>query len=180
MSNRVLDIHSQVKMAICLSLLCVSAYITIPVPFASAMLSAQTVVLNLMAFVLRPKQTLTVILVYLALGMVGIPVFVGGSAGIGEFFGPRGGFLIAFAVAYPLISLLKGNNISFKRYSLVALLIGLPVSYFGAVLSVMYFMQVDIRSACFITVIPFLPGDIIKIFVAAGIGTRLNRIWPEK
>lgn len=177
MSAKVFDVKSLTRMAVSLALLAVSAYITIPVPFASAMVSAQTIVLNLAAFILLPKQTFVLMLVYLLLGAVGMPVFVGGSCGIGEFFGPRGGFLIAFAIAYPLVSLLKGKTVSFKRYCLAAIAVGIPITYIGAVLSVMYFMQVDIKAAFFITVLPFLPGDIIKAFVAAGLGARLNKIF---
>ena len=179
MSNRTFGVYSLTKMAICLSLLCVSAYITIPVPFASAMLSAQTIVLNLAAFILRARQTLVVMLIYLLLGAIGIPVFVGGSCGIGEFFGPRGGFLFAFAVAYPLISLLKGKKHSVKRYFLTAVAVGIPITYLGAVISVMYFMQVDLKAAFLITVLPFLPGDVIKAFIASIIGVRINNVRSD-
>ena len=70
------DVHSITKMAICVALLCVSAYISFPLPFASAMVTALTVAMNLAAFILTPQQTLVVMLMYTAIGAAGLPVFV--------------------------------------------------------------------------------------------------------
>jgi biotin transport system substrate-specific component len=45
------------KMSICIALLCVSAYISFPLPFTPAMVTAQTVMINLIALILTPKQS---------------------------------------------------------------------------------------------------------------------------
>ena len=101
------SIRTITKMSICVALCCVSAYISIPLPFTTAMITALTVVMNLTAFILKPKQTLIVMLVWILLGSAGLPVFVGGTAGFGRLFGPTGGFIIAFAIAYPPCQLVK-------------------------------------------------------------------------
>ena len=54
------SIRTITKMSICVALCCVSAYISIPLPFTTAMITALTVVMNLTAFILKPKQTLIV------------------------------------------------------------------------------------------------------------------------
>ena len=71
------SIRTITKMSICVALCCVSAYISIPLPFTTAMITALTVVMNLTAFILKPKQTLIVMLVWILLGSAGLPVFVG-------------------------------------------------------------------------------------------------------
>ena len=174
------DVHSITKMAICVALLCVSAYISFPLPFASAMVTALTVTMNLAAFILTPQQTLVVMLMYTAIGAAGLPVFVGGAAGIGEIFGPRGGFLIAFIVAYPIVSCLKGRSISFKRYSLMAILVGIPITYIGGLASLMFFMHLSLLQAVMAAVVPFIPGDIFKAVLAAWLGVRLNRFFAQQ
>lgn len=173
------NVHSMTKMAVCIALHCLGAYISFPLPFASAMITALTIVMNLTAFILTPKQTFIVIFTYLLLGIAGLPVFVGGAAGIGEVFGPRGGFLIAFLIAYPLVSLFKGKTNSVKRYALTAILLGIPITYIGGLLSVMWFLKLDIEQAVLISVIPFIPGDIIKAVIAALLGVKLNKILRE-
>ncbi len=174
------SVRSLTKMAICVALLCVSAYISFPLPFASAMITALTIVMNLAAFVLTPQQTLIVMVVYLLMGAAGLPVFVGGAAGFGEIMGPRGGFLLAFVIAYPIVSALKGTAYSFRRYFLIAVLVGIPLTYIGGLLSLMYFMHLELWAAMLAAVFPFIPGDILKAAAAAYLGVKLNRIFSQE
>ena len=176
MNNNISSIHNLVKMSICTAILCISAYISFPLPFAAALLTALTITLNLIAFILTPKQTFTVIILYLLLGTAGLPVFVGGMSGVSEILSPRGGFLLSFPFAYTCVSLCKGKNISFTRYFSTALFIGIPLTYLGGVLSVISYLNIDLYHALFISVFPFLPGDIIKAFAAALLGVKINKI----
>ncbi|MGN0940369.1 MAG: biotin transporter BioY [Selenomonadaceae bacterium] len=177
---RLFDVRSMTRMAILVAILCVSAYISFPVPFASAMVTALTAAMNLAAFLLTPKQTLVVMLLYTAIGAAGLPVFVGGAAGIGEIFGPRGGFLIAFIIAYPLVSYLKGRDISFKRYAIAAVLVGIPITYIGGLISLIAFTKLTLAEAVMAAVVPFIPGDIVKALLAAWIGVRLNKVFKTE
>ena len=168
------------KMAICVALLCVAAYISFPLPFTVAMITALTIVMNLAAFILTPKQTFTVLAVYIFLGAAGVPVFTGGAAGLGKLLGPTGGFLFAYLLAYPLVSALKGRQNSFKRYVLVAVAVGMPITYIGGVISMCLLMQVDLSSALVMAVFPFIPGDILKALAAAFLGVKLNKIFQQR
>lgn len=171
-----LSIRTVTKMSICVALCCVSAYISIPLPFTTAMITALTVVLNLTAFLLRPRQTFIIICVWILLGIAGLPVFVGGTAGFGKLFGPTGGFIIAFALAYPLVSLFKGSTPSFWRYSLVSIILGIPVTYIGGIISMVLVLHVTLWQACVMAVFPFIPGDIAKCLLAAFLGVKINHL----
>ena len=92
-------VQEMTKMALCVALLAVAAYISFPLPFTPAMVTGLTVAVNLVAFILPPKKALLVMIIYVLLGAVGVPVFVGGTAGLGKIFGPTGGFIIGFVVA---------------------------------------------------------------------------------
>jgi biotin transport system substrate-specific component len=172
-----LTTRDMTKMAICVALLCVAAYISFPLPFTVAMVTALTIVMNLSAFILTPKQTFTVIVVYLLLGAVGVPVFPGGAAGLGKLFGPTGGFYFAYLLAYPLVSMAKGKENSLKRYILVAVVIGMPITYIGGLISMYLIMQVDLWSALVMAVFPFIPGDIFKAAAAAFLGVKTNKVF---
>lgn len=178
-SNQEFDVYSMTKMAICVALLCVSAYISFPVPFAAAMITALTIVMNLTAFILTPKQTFVVMLVYVGLGTAGLPVFVGGAAGIGELIGPRGGFLAAFVIAYPVVSWLKGRVPSVRRYAAAAILIGIPITYIGGLITLMLFMHLSLWQGIVAAVLPFIPGDIVKALAAAWLGVKLQGILAQ-
>ena len=68
-------------MALLTALICVSAYIVIPLPFTPASLTAQTLVVNLIALLLTPRQAAFTMVVYILLGLTGLPVFSGGMGG---------------------------------------------------------------------------------------------------
>lgn len=95
------------KTSLCVALLCVSAFIVIPIPFTPIMITAQTLVVTLIALLLKPSQSAAAVGVYLLLGICGIPVFSGGTAGIGQLLGPTGGFLWGFLAAAPFDKLVK-------------------------------------------------------------------------
>ena len=63
------------KTSLCVALLCVSAFIVIPIPFTPIMITAQTLVVTLIALLLKPSQSAAAVGVYLLLGICGIPVF---------------------------------------------------------------------------------------------------------
>ena len=85
------SMRNTARMGLCIALICVSAYLAIPVPFM-APLTMQTFVLCLTALILTPRQTAVVVIGYILLGAIGLPVFGGGVGGLGIIFGPRGGF----------------------------------------------------------------------------------------
>ena len=84
------------KMALMVAMNCVSAYIIIPLPFSLSPIALQTMIVNLTGYVLNAKQAFMTMLVYLLVGLAGVPVFTGGSAGPGKLFGPTGGYIIGF------------------------------------------------------------------------------------
>jgi len=168
------------KIAICVALLSVSAYISIPLPFTAAMLTALTVVVNLVAFILTPKQAFLTLAVYILLGAAGMPVFVGGTAGFGKLIGPTGGFILGFLLSAPLISLLKGKVPDFKRYMFIAVFVGMPVIYLCGSISMCLVQNLDIFSTLVVAVFPFILGDIVKAGIAAYLGVKLNKVFASQ
>ena len=122
------------KMALMVAMNCVSAYIIIPLPFSLSPLALQTLIVNLTGYVLNAKQAFMTMLVYLLVGLAGVPVFTGGSAGPGKLFGPTGGYIIGFLVTAVFLAYFKGEKYNFKRYALLGCVIGIPLIYvFGVV-----------------------------------------------
>ena len=102
--------------AVCVALLAVSAYISFPLPFTPAMVTALTIMVNLVAFIMKPKQAGIILGIYLLLGAVGVPVFVGGTSGLGKLIGPTGGFNLGFLAAAVAMSAVRGNSRSFINH----------------------------------------------------------------
>ena len=171
-----MKIQEITKMAICIAIICVASYIAFPLPFTPIGITGQTIAINLIGLLLTPKHSFIVVLGYILLGSFGLPVFAGGSSGIGALIGPAGGFLFGFLAVAPLISYFKGKEIKFSRYFFVTISIGMIVLYlFGAVyMSIV--QKISILSAITLAVLPFIVGDFIKCIIASYIGVRLNKV----
>ena len=169
-----MDTRLLTKIALCIALNCVAAYISFPLPFTPGLVTALTLTLSLTAFILPPKETFLVVATYILLGAIGAPVFAGGQ-GLARLLSPVGGFYFAWAVAFPLLSMAKGSMPNFKRYALADVLIAVPITYVGGLLSMMFVGEVELAQALMMAVLPFIPGDLMKAGAAAWLGVRLNR-----
>ncbi len=164
------------KMSMCVALCCVTAYISFPLPFTPGMVTALTFALSLTAYLLTPKQTFIVILVYIALGAVGLPV-LGGGQSLSRLIGPTGGFYFAWLVAYPLMSLAKGSSPNLKRYVAINILIAMPITYVGGLISMILLLDINLWQALTMAVFPFILGDVLKATAAALLGVKLSRLF---
>jgi len=167
------------KMSMCVALCCVTAYISFPLPFTPGLVTALTFALSLTAYILPPKQTFIVVVTYILLGAVGLPVFAGGQ-GLSRLVGPAGGFYFAWIPAYALLSRFKGEVPNFKRYLAANVLIAVPITYVGGLLSMMAVLKVGVFEAATMAVFPFIPGDIIKAAAAAVLGVKLQKVLERR
>ena len=118
-------------------------------------------------------------LVYILVGLAGIPVFTGGTAGPGKLFGPTGGYILGFLVAATAIAFLKGRGYNFLRYSLVGVCIWIPVIYAIGAGQLMLLTGMDLQEAFFVGVLPFAPLDIFKVVGAAWLAGPIHRIFDR-
>lgn len=167
------------KMALMVAMNCVSAYIIIPLPFSLSPLALQTLIVNLTGYVLNAKQAFMTMLVYLLVGLAGVPVFTGGSAGPGKLFGPTGGYIIGFLVTAVFLAYFKGEKYNFKRYALLGCVIGIPLIYVFGVVQLKLITGMSWDKAILTGALPFIPLDIVKCLAAAVIAGPINRIFTD-
>lgn len=171
-----LDTSGMTKIALCVAVLSASSYLVIPLPFTPIVLSMHTVVVNLIGLLLKPKHAAYTLLTYLVMGLVGLPVFSGGSAGPGKLFGPTGGFYFGFLFAVIAISLLKGEKDRLPRYAAVTIGVGIPIQHICAILVMCLHNGFQVQSAVVAVSLPFLPGDIAKCVIASVIAAAANKV----
>lgn len=171
-----MKINELTKMSICIAIICISAYISFPLPFSPVMITAQTIAINLVALILTPKQSFIVTLLYIILGAFGLPVFSGGTSGFGRIFGPTGGFILGFLIITPLMSYFKGKDYNFKRYLSVTIIIGMIVLYAIGTIFMSIVQKISIVQALSLAVFPFIVGDIFKCVLSSFIAVKLNKV----
>lgn len=167
------------RLALLIAMNCISAYLIIPIPFSQSPLALQTLIVNLVAFLLPPRQACIVMFAYIFIGMIGVPVFTGGSAGPGKMFGPTGGYIWGFAVAATLIAWLKGRTYNFKRFAFVSIVIGIPVIYLLGAVQLQVLTGMPWRAVFFSGVLPFIPLDIVKCLGAAALARPVYTLFHE-
>ena len=167
--------RDMVKMALLMAMNCVSAYVIIPLPFSLSPISLQTVFVNLLGFLLTPRQVVIAMSAYLLMGLAGIPVFTGGASGPGKLFGPTGGYIIGFMAAAFVISWLRGNNYGFKRCAFLGVVVGIPVIYLFGVAQLNLLTGIGWEKAIITGALPFIPMDIVKCVAAAYITAPVQR-----
>ena len=164
------------KMALCVAILCATSFLVVPLPFTPVVISLHTIAINIIGLILSPIQAGITVLIYLLMGLIGLPVFSAGTAGPGKLFGPTGGFYFGFLIAVIIISLFRGKRGSMKRYMCVLLILGMPILHICAILGMCIHNGWNV-SAAFVTVsLPFIIGDIIKCFMSSMVGVALNRV----
>ena len=165
-------LYTNVKIALLVSLIILSSYFYFPLP-AAAGLSLQTVFINLTALLLSPWQGFLTVALWILMGTVGLPAFSGGG-GIGKLLGVTGGFYWGFLIAVPLMSRLKGKEISFKRYFL-SLLAGFITEHLFAVIFMCFHNGGNVISAFTAISLPFIFGDVLKCILSAFAGGKLMK-----
>ena len=170
------SVQDMTRMAICLAFCCVTAFITFPLPFTPGLVTALTIGISLTALVLPPKLAFITIAAYLFLGAVGLPIYPGGVGGLGRLMGPTAGFYFGWPIVCFLQSYFKGKAINFLRYAMVTVLIGVPLTYVGGLISMMVVLKVGFYEGLMLAVVPFLFGDVLKALLAAWLGVKVNQI----
>ncbi|OUM92515.1 MAG: hypothetical protein BAA04_12180 [Firmicutes bacterium ZCTH02-B6] len=176
----------------------VLAWIRIPLPFSPVPITGQTFGLMLAGLLLGPRLGALSQTVYLLMGVIGLPVFAGGQAGLGVLLGPTGGYLwghiagayIAGLVAGPdpagaaprpmpataggrLPGGLPRGRIGLARTLTGAVLGGIAAVYALGVVQLAIVTGMDWPAAVLAGAVPFLPGDLVKAAVAATVAMRL-------
>lgn len=153
---------------------CIIAPFVIPVPGSPVPITLGTFALYISIFVLGWKRATISCIIYLLIGLVGIPVFSGFSGGPGKLAGPTGGYLIG----YLLITIVAGlliDRFNSPVVMVMALLLGTALCYLLGTLWLGYQMSLSFPAALAAGVIPYIPGDVAKIVVAIIVGPILRK-----
>ena len=157
-----LGIRQMAMIGVMTAVTCIAAPFSIPIPVSPVPLSLTTFILYLSVYILGTRNAFISYVIYLLLGLVGLPVFSGFSGGFAKLAGPTGGYLIGFLFMIPLTGILfeKTGKSFWKQFGAMVL---------GTVWLCLQ-LNLDFIGGLGVGVIPYLPGDTAKIILAALIG----------
>lgn len=148
------------------ALIVIGGYISFPLPFSPVPIVLADFFAMLAGLFLGAAWGIASVGLFLFLGVLGLPVFSGGKAGLPVLFGPTGGFLLGYLVAVLVIGFISGKGKSSFLKDLIALIAGNIVLYGMGVPWLKFAVKTSCEKALAMGLLPFIPGLIIKIIVA--------------
>ena len=178
------NLFSFVQTALFSALITVCAWIAIPLP-TNISFTLQTFAILTASAVLGWKRGSLAVLIYLILGIIGIPVFTGFRGGIGVLAGTTGGYLVGFLFTALLTGFLI-EKLGTKSYvRILAMIAGVMICYaFGTLWFWLLYLHdtgpIGLGTILSWCVFPYLLPDALKIFAANFVTGRLLQIRKGK
>lgn len=165
-------IYKMCTMALMTAVICILAPLSIPI--GTVPISFTNLAILFTLYLLGWKMGTASSVLYILIGLIGLPVFSGFTGGIGKLAGPTGGYIIGFIPMAIIAGIVieKTNNIFLQYLSMV---IGTIVLYAIGTAWFCVVMDTTVMTALSICVFVFIPGDLIKMVIAAGLGNVIRK-----
>ena len=156
-----------------------AALIAVVAPFAipagRVSFTLCTLVLYISPYILGWKRASVATLVYILIGMIGLPVFSGFKAGLGVLVGPTGGYILGYI---PMV-ILGGLAIKFfpenRAFQFLGMIVATAVLYTLGTALFYVMMDTTLEAALLNCVLPFIPFDLGKMVIATALGPILQQ-----
>lgn len=184
------------QIALFTALQCVISPFAIVFPFSPVPISLATLMLYLSVYILGKNKSTISCGIYLLIGAVGLPVFSGFTGGVGKVLGPTGGYMLGYLFLVwvsgcfiekwgggkRISSAENKNGKGYNRYSYVncmmqvmGMVLGTAVCYLFGSMWLAYQSKLGISAALTVGVLPFIPGDMIKIVLSVITGSNVRK-----
>lgn len=168
------SVYKLTAIALMTAVLCVLAPFSVPI--GPVPVSLATFVIYLFVYIFGTGMSTSSVAVYLLIGLIGIPVFSGYTAGVARLAGPTGGFL----VGYLLITIVGGLILDqIKRNVLMgaaAFLVSTMLLYALGTAWYIVLLGGTIAEALMVCMVPFIGVDIVKMVAAAAVGAVIRKM----
>jgi len=146
------------------------AQVSFHIPITPVPITLQTLAVLLTGAALGSRRGALAMLLYLAEGAAGLPVFAGGTGGFVHLVGFTGGYLWSYPFAALVAGLLCERRLD-RRFltSALAMLPGTLVIYAFGVPWLAVSLHLNLLTAFMLGMVPFIPGDLIKLVIAAAL-----------
>ena len=171
MLKQTISMKTMTFIGVFIAMISVLSQISIPMP-TGVPITLQTFAIALTGFVLQPKNATLTVLLYILLGLIGIPIFAGFNAGLGALFGKTGGFLIGFLFLAFFCGLVSPKNN--RMLNILYCAIGLIFCHFFGILQFAFLMKLSLWQSFLFVSAPFFIKDILSIGIAFSFSKLIN------
>ncbi len=166
------DLKMTVYSSLFVALIAVGAFIAVPIGPVPIVL--QNMFVLLAGLLLGPVWGLACVAVYLIIGLAGLPVFAGGTSGLGKLFGPTGGYLLGYLPCVFITASVSKALGKKPAFDILAMVLGSLIVYSAGVPWLKAVTGMSLEKAVMAGMVPFLIGDALKIVAAAFLAKSLR------
>ena len=165
--------HNIIFCTLFVTLIIVGAFIKIPIP--PIPLTLQSLFVLLSGLILGKKLGTLSVLIYILLGLMGLPIFAGGIGGVGSLLMPSFGFIIGFALASCICGLLADKPYIASFLSMASIYV-CGITYYVILQSFVLNETVDLTKLFVGTLVLSIPKDIVVCLISATISKKVKKI----
>ena len=166
---------SMVIIALMAAVTCILGPLSLAIPISPVPISLTNLAVYFTVYVLDRKRGTISYLLYLLIGLVGVPVFSAFTGGPGKLFGPTGGYLIGFIFMAYICGFFIAQWPSKLYMHFIGMVLGTAVCYLFGTVWLAYQAGMGFYAALGAGVIPFIPGDLVKIIIALIAGPVIRK-----
>ena len=171
-TNKNGKVYKMAVTAVMAAIICVLSPLSIPI--GPVPISFANLAIYFAVYLLGWKMGTCSLLIYILIGLIGVPVFSGFTGGFAKLLGPTGGYIIGY-IPMAIISGLFIEKSDNKLVHFLGMVLGLAVCYALGTAWFCYEAGAGLHKALGACVIPFIPGDLIKIIAAVILGPVIRR-----
>lgn len=168
--------------AVFTALIIVFAFVSIPTPTAGVPIVLQNAVIILAGLVLGGRRGLFVGLLFMVLGLVGLPILAGGRSALSAIAGPTVGYLVGYIISPAITGLIAyrapRNKTGMTVTLAIAGVVGLAIQYFCGSIGLMFRSGMSFGAAI-LAQGPFIVPDLIKVVVMVVIAIGVHAAFPD-
>ncbi len=166
-------VYKMTMIGLMAAVICILGPLSIPVGLVPVSFTNLAIFFTI--YILGTKNAVMSLLIYLLIGLAGAPVFSGFSGGLSKLLGPTGGYIIGFIFMALISGVFIDRFIDKWFLCVLGMVSGTLACYTLGTAWLSFQADMAIPAAIGIGVVPFIPGDIIKILFVAIIGPRIRQ-----
>ncbi|MDR1801127.1 MAG: biotin transporter BioY [Lachnospiraceae bacterium] len=173
--KKFLSTKNMVLIALFTALTCIVSPFSIPIPISPVPITLTNFILCLSLYILGYKSALISCLIYVLLGVVGLPIFSGFQGGIGKLLGPTGGYILGYFFLVFIAGFISEKGKGKRLWYAIGMVIGTALLYAFGTIWLAKQLNMTFAAALAVGVIPYIIGDVVKMAICLIIAPEIKK-----
>lgn len=175
-----LNLRKIIFISLFTALIIIGGYLSFPIPWSPLPIVLADFFIMLAGLTMGASAAAASVGLFLFLGVLGLPVFAGGEAGLAVFIGPKGGFLWGYLLCAWIAGLISSQGKPSRFKDLAALIGGNILLYAPGAFWLKTVLKINWDKALVLSVYPFMIGMVIKIIAAIALAQALRPLLKNE